>query len=84
MFLISKDYWEVRETKEKGRGVFAKKGIAAGTVVGDYLGRVIKTAEYDLDRDKEGLYLMYLTDEASIYPDLKKPGLHLFNHSCEG
>ena len=25
---------------------------------------------------------MFYTNEASIYPDLKKPGIHLLNHSC--
>lgn len=83
MFLITDDFWEVRETKEKGKGIFAKKRISKGTVIGDYLGKVIKTEEYDLREDEKGLYLMYLTDEASIYPDFEKPGLHLFNHSCE-
>lgn len=82
MFLIPDDYWEVKKTKEKGRGVFAAKKIAAGTIVGDYIGKVIKTAEYDLDLDKKGLYLMYFSDKASIYPDLTKPGIYLLNHSC--
>lgn len=82
MFLLADDYWQVKKTKEKGYGVFAKKEINAGTIIGDYLGKIIKTAEYDLDKDKEGLYLMYFTDEACIYPNLKKPGIHLLNHSC--
>lgn len=82
MFLITNDYWQIKKTKEKGLGVFAKKEIKAGTIIGDYLGKVIKTAEYDLDHDKKGLYLIYLTDEACIYPNLKKPGIHLLNHSC--
>ncbi|MDO8452790.1 MAG: SET domain-containing protein-lysine N-methyltransferase [bacterium] len=83
MFLIDGDFWEVKDTKEKGRGVFAKKEIKAGTIIGDYIGKVIKTAEYDFSRDKGGLYLMYLNDRASIYPDLTRPGMHLLNHSCE-
>jgi len=82
MFLIADDYWEVKKTKEKGRGVFAKKQIQAGTIIGDYIGKVIKTAEYDLELDKDGLYLMYFSDEASIYPDFTKPGIYLLNHSC--
>ena len=82
MFLIADDYWQVGKTKEKGYGIFAKRKIEKGTVIGDYLGKVIKVAEYDLEKDKDGLYLMYLTDRAAIYPNLKKPGLHLFNHSC--
>lgn len=82
MFLIKKDYWQVKKTEEKGYGVFAKKKIKTGTIIGDYLGKVIETAKYDLDKDKKGLYLTYLTDQASIYPNLKTPGIHLLNHSC--
>lgn len=83
MFLLPDDYWEIKKTQEKGNGVFAKRKIAPGTIIGDYLGKVLKTAEYDLESDKKGLYLMYLTDEASIYPDLTKTGIHLLNHSCQ-
>lgn len=82
MFLIDDDYWQIKKAGTKGLGVFAEKEIKAGTIIGDYLGKVIKTAEYDLDKDKAGLFLMYYTDEASIYPNLKKPGSHLINHSC--
>jgi len=82
MFLLADDWWQIKATGEKGLGVFAKKEIKAGTIIGDYLGKVIKTAQYDPDRDKKGLFLMYFTDQASIYPNLKKPGIHLLNHSC--
>ena len=82
MFLLSDDSWEIKKTKEKGLGVFCKKLIPAGTVISDYLGTIIKTAEYDLEADKAGLYLMYYSDQASLYPDLSKPGPHLINHSC--
>ena len=82
MFLLKDIYWEIKKTKEKGYGVFAKKEIKAGTVISDYLGKVINIAEYDLEKDKKGLYLMYLNDQACIYPDLSKPGPHLMNHSC--
>ena len=82
MFLIKNDFWQARRTKDKGFGIFAKKEIRAGTLIGDYLGKVIETAKYDLEKDKKGLYLMYYSDQASIYPNLKKPGIHLLNHSC--
>jgi len=82
MFLLQDDYWKIKKTKEKGYGIFLKKKLYAGTIIGDYLGKVIRTAEYDLDKDKNGLYLMYLTDHAAIYPDVTKPGIHLLNHSC--
>lgn len=82
MFLLKDDSWQIKTTKEKGVGVFTKKQIKAGTVIGDYLGKVIKTQEYDLERDKDGVFLMYYSDYASIYPNLKKPSIHLINHSC--
>lgn len=82
MFLIKNDSWEIRRTQEKGSGVFARKEIKRGVVIGDYLGKVIKTADYDLNNDKKGLYLMYYSDQASIYPNLEKPDIHLVNHSC--
>ena len=80
--MLKDKFLRVMATQKKGFGLFAKKDIAPGTVIGDYLGKVIKTAEYDLASDKKGLYLMYYSDEASIYPNLKKPGPHLLNHSC--
>ncbi len=83
MFLLEDDCWEIKKTEKKGRGVFAKKEIKTGTIIGDYLGEIISIAEYDLEKDKEGLYLMYFSDEAGIYPDLTKPGIYLTNHSCK-
>jgi len=83
MFLLRNSDWEVKKTKEKGFGIFSKKEIKARTVISDYLGKIINIAEYDLDLDKKGLYLMYFTDQASIFPDLTKPGPHLLNHSCK-
>ena len=83
MFLLKDDYWEIKKTKERGYGVFAKKEIKAGTVISDYLGKIINIAEYDLENDKKGLYLMYYTDQASIYPDLSRSGPYLINHSCQ-
>ena len=82
MFLLKNDHWCIKKTVEKGYGVFAKKAIPKSTVIGDYLGTVVNMAEYDLSSDKNGLYLMYCTDMASIYPDIKRPGIHLINHSC--
>lgn len=82
MFLLPESYWEVKQTKEKGRGIFAKKDIEAGVVIGDYLGKMIKPSEED-DYDKdEKFYSMYYSDHATIFPNLKKSGIHLLNHSC--
>ena len=82
MFLLSPGSWYSKRTRTKGLGIFTKNRIQQGMVIGDYLGRVIKTADYDVDEDKNGLYLMYYTDDISIYPDLHKPDIHLINHSC--
>jgi uncharacterized protein len=82
MFLLSEDYWEIRITKDKGRGVFACKSIPTGTIIGDYVGKLVQLYEVDFKKEKKNLYLMYYDDETGIYPDLKKPGIHLLNHSC--
>jgi len=82
MFLIPQDFWQVKKTAHKGLGVFAAKKLTKGTVIGDYLGTVIKTSDYDFTLDQNGLFLMYYSDAASIYPDLSVPGIHLINHSC--
>src|SRR5882672_6267951 len=83
MILLSQDAWEIKMTQKKGRGIFIKNPIAAGTVVGDYIGRVIRTAEEDTHEKENGLYLTYYHVYASLYPlDVKAPGIHLVNHSC--
>lgn len=82
MIFLPKDSWEVRATKHKGRGLFAKKTISPGIVVGDYTGKVVRLSEFDFGRDGEDVYLLYCHDRAGIYPDRNKQGLHLLNHSC--
>lgn len=82
MILLPDTYWEIKKVKGRGKGIFAKNKIRPGTIIGDYLGKVIKTSEYNLKKDKLGLHLMYYSDKACIYPNLKKPGSHLLNHSC--
>ncbi len=82
MIFLSNDAWEVKETKNKGKGIFAKKSIAPGVVIGDYMGVVLRTKDVDINEDKEHLYLMYYHDGESIFPNVEKPGIHLLNHSC--
>ena len=81
MILLPDEYWEIKKTKNKGRGVFAKKNISKGTVIGDYVGKVLRPEEAVVD--EEQIYLMYYHDRAVISPDLEKPGIHLLNHSCK-
>lgn len=80
MILLANDYWEIKETTNKGRGLFAKKDIAKGAIIGDYLGKVIHPQDAVIN--EENFYLMYYHDSAAISPDFKTPGVHLLNHSC--
>jgi SET domain-containing protein len=80
MFLLSDEYWEIKNTKKKGRGLFAKRDIPKGRVIGDYIGKIIHPRDAIID--EENFYLMYYHDQAVISPDLRKPGVHLLNHSC--
>lgn len=80
MILLSNEYWEIRNAKSKGRGIFAKKDISKGKVIGDYIGKVLRPEEAIVD--EENFYLMYYHDRAVISPDLEKPGVYLLNHSC--
>ena len=82
MFLLNDNEWEVRKTAKKGRGVFSKIDIPAGMIIGDYLGKVVHPADEDTIQDEKNFYLMWYHDRASIFPDLKKPGIYLINHSC--
>ncbi|EKE05680.1 MAG: Nuclear protein SET [uncultured bacterium] len=83
MFLIDNSYYKIKNTKGKGRGVFAEKIIKAKTIIGEYAGEKVEIEKYDLEKDKYGLYLMFLNDEYAIYPDLTKIDIYLINHSCE-
>jgi len=82
MFLIPGSFWKIKKAKDKGKGVFAEKPISAGTLIGDYVGKLVHLRDVNYDKEKENLYLMYYNDELGIYPNLKKPGVHLLNHSC--
>lgn len=90
MFLLDKYSWDVRtrmyldkDTKKKNRGIFAKRDIPAGIVIGDYLGLLIPTAKEDDYENGSEIYLMYYDDNTSIWPDPASVGIHLLNHSCE-
>ena len=67
MFLLDKDYWEIRKTKDKGKGVFAMKPIGQGSLIGDYVGKLVHLNDVDFDNEKKKLYLMYYNDEFGIY-----------------
>lgn len=79
MFLIP--HLKVKSAKHKGRGVFTTRDIEAGTVVADYLGKLVRSG--DVKEGKDGHYDMAYNETVSIIPDPKKIGAHLINHSCE-
>lgn len=82
MFLLEDDAWEIKESGTMGRGVFAKKDIAPGVIIGDYIGEVIPMADESKYEGDDHFYLMYYSDEVTISPNPKTPGVHLLNHSC--
>src|SRR5262245_5848909 len=90
MLLIPDDAWEMRyrpygyrDEGRQNRGIFATRSLAAGTVIGDYLGLLIPAAHertYEIGPD---VYLMYYSEGLSIWPDPTQPGVHIINHGCE-
>ncbi|HLL61075.1 MAG TPA: SET domain-containing protein [Candidatus Nitrosocosmicus sp.] len=80
MFIIDPSFWEVRMTQKKGRGIYAKKEIVEGTVIGDYIGIVMRACK--ISEEEHGLYDMWYSDEASILANPNEIGVHLMNHSC--
>lgn len=80
MFLIPHSQYVVKKIKDKGRGVFAAQDIEAGTVIGDYLGILIKPNSND--EKKNGLYDMSGGEKYDILANPKVEGVHFVNHSC--
>ncbi len=85
MFVIPKSFYSVRKTRgriptDKGRSVFAKKDIPAGSVIGDYQGKVVRPDSEDEVRD--GLYTMWCNAKCDILANPKVEGMHFLNHSC--
>ncbi len=79
MFL-SPSLFRVKILENKGKGVFSKRSIEAGAVIGDYLGTVIDNKS--INEKEQGLYDMWYSDFASVLADPNEIGVHLFNHSC--
>lgn len=87
MFLLPPEFYQIKNVPKKGRGAFARREIPAGTIIGDYLGRIVKDEKLEYLEKKHGnaCYAMdYEDDKAlSIFPvDIKAAGIHLINHSC--
>lgn len=88
MFLLPTGSYQIKRTKKKGRGVFTRQAIPAGTIIGDYLGRVVSDAEAEVleERYGQGCYSFeYIGRNVCIFPlDLHAADVHLINHSCAG
>ncbi len=80
MFIIPKSYYRIKTLRNTGRGVFATHDIDAGTVLGDYLGTIIRPDSSDESID--GLYDMRGGLRYDILANPKHDGVHLVNHSC--
>lgn len=80
MMLIPKSDYRITSAGRRGRGVFARRDIAAGTVLGDYLGTIIKPDSND--ENEKGMYDMRGGKKYDLLGDPKKEGVHLINHSC--
>lgn len=81
MILLNDDSWEVKKVIGKGKGIFVKKNISKKTIIGDYLGIVLRPDEAIIDEGN--FYLMYYHDHAVISPELNSVGVQLLNNSCD-
>lgn len=80
MFIIPESWYKIKNVKKKGRGVFAMRDIEVGTVIGDYVGTIMRPQ--DENERKNGLYTMSAGERFDILGDPKVKGVHLINHSC--
>lgn len=80
MFLIPEESYTIKTLKKKGRGVFAARDIEAGTVIGDYIGKIMHPDKED--EPQNGLYTIGAGEKYDILADPKVKGIHFINHSC--
>jgi hypothetical protein len=79
MFILPETAYEVRGTKKKGRGVFARAVIEGGTVIGDFIGTV---APPDIEDGLAEVVCYWRSPNDVIVPDMNQIGVHIINHSC--
>lgn len=77
---LARNAYRVLQTKKKGRGVFVCKMMKKGTVIGDYLGKLIR---YEKVSVEDYPFLMYFSDKMGLVADKNRDGVHLLNHSCD-
>ncbi len=82
MFTIPQLSYQIKKIPKKGRGIIALKDIEPGSIIGDYLGKVVHDDEATRLENKHGFYSMHYGKNACIFPDSRLSGVHLINHSC--
>jgi hypothetical protein len=80
MLILPKSYYTIKKSKKKGRGVFATHDIEPKTVIGDYIGTIVRPDSSD--ENKNGLYDMRGGLKYDFLANPKKEGIHWINHSC--
>ena len=80
MFLIPDSWYAVKVLPKKGRGIFAARDIEATTVIGDYLGILIKPGSNQ--ESKNGLYDMAAGARYDILAKPSQKGVQWINHAC--
>lgn len=80
MILLNSDTYEARKNNETGTGIFSKAEILQGTIIADYIGKIITNEEAD---EFPSLHCIVRNENEVIQPNLANIGAHSFNHSCE-
>ena len=85
MILLDKTFWKITHTKDRGRGIVAAKMIPAGTLIGEYIGEVVRADDLDddIDTHHEELYYAQISETQAVMPKKADTGVHTINHSCE-
>ncbi len=79
MITLDKTSWKIVHTPHKGRAIVATQDIPAGTMIGDYVGKIVT---YEEDEDSSDLYSMEYGSDLLVLADRNTVGIHLMNHSC--
>lgn len=89
---VESEWFEVRESKIHGKGIFAAKDIPKGTKVIEYVGEKITKEEAEIradvqleraEKDNDGaVYIFELDDNYDIDGNVEWNTARLINHSC--
>lgn len=82
MFLLPSSSWKIVRSSGKGRGIVVTTELAPGTVVGDFLGKIIKEEEVEKYEKLYGLFGFSRNDQEVIWAFPNEKGVQLMNSSC--